>query len=57
VRQDELLSDAALRVLRDKCGVAGESPRQQKEIAKARTHLTAWQERRKRETARMKRGR
>lgn len=31
--------------------------RQQKEIAKARTHLTAWQERRKREAARMKRGR
>ncbi len=28
VRQDELLSAAALRVLRDKCGVAGESPRQ-----------------------------
>lgn len=28
VRESELLSDAALRVLRDKCGVAGESPRQ-----------------------------
>ena len=28
VRQDELLSAAALRVLQDKCGVAGESPRQ-----------------------------
>jgi ADP-ribose pyrophosphatase YjhB (NUDIX family) len=28
VREDELLADAALRVLREKCGVAGESPRQ-----------------------------
>jgi 8-oxo-dGTP diphosphatase len=28
VRPDELLSDAALRALRDKCGVVGESPRQ-----------------------------
>ena len=28
VREDELLSAAALRVLRDKCGVAGESPKQ-----------------------------
>ena len=31
--------------------------RQQKEIAKARTHLTAWQEQRKRNAARVKRGR
>ena len=31
--------------------------RQQKEIAKARTHLKAWQEQRKREAASMKRGR
>ncbi len=28
VREDELLADAALRVLLEKCGVAGESPRQ-----------------------------
>lgn len=28
VREDELLSQAALRVLREKCGVAGKSPRQ-----------------------------
>lgn len=28
VRENELLSEAALRVLREKCGVAGESPRQ-----------------------------
>ncbi len=28
VREDELLADAALRVLREKCAVAGESPRQ-----------------------------
>lgn len=28
VREDERLSDAALRVLRERCGVAGESPRQ-----------------------------
>ena len=28
VREEELLSEAALRVLRDKCGVVGESPRQ-----------------------------
>jgi 8-oxo-dGTP diphosphatase len=28
VHSDELLSDAALRALRDKCGVVGESPRQ-----------------------------
>lgn len=31
--------------------------RQQKEIAKARTNLTAWQEQRKRDAARLKRGR
>lgn len=28
VRENELLADAALRVLREKCGVVGESPRQ-----------------------------